>query len=70
MFGRGLAGGGILVAELMMKVQAANQDSTPPSLMTKGLWSATVILWGLAGLKGSRLTGNGGIALLAGGRGR
>jgi hypothetical protein len=62
----GLIGGLILVVELQVKAMAADQDTTPPSLLTKGLLAAAVLFWGFSGLRSGKVTGNAGVGLLAG----
>ncbi|MGB8260870.1 MAG: hypothetical protein WCE75_10990 [Terracidiphilus sp.] len=62
----GLAGGALIVAELQLKATAASQDTPPPVLITRGLLIAAAVLWGVAGTRGGKLTGNAGVGLLAG----
>ncbi len=62
----GILGGCLLVAEILLQGHAAAQDVATPSLAIKGLFAAAGILWGVAGLRSMRLTGNAGIGMLCG----
>lgn len=62
----GFLGGCFLVAEILLKGRAATPDASAPSLVTMGLFAATGALWGIAGLRAMRLTGNAGIGMLCG----
>lgn len=62
----GLLGGMILVGDVLLKVQAASQDSAPPMLWTKGLPAAAVLLWGIAGWSAAQATRNAIIGVLTG----
>jgi hypothetical protein len=62
----GLLGGMILAGEVLLKAQAANQGSIPPVLWTRGLLAAAVLLWGIAGWRAARVTGNNFLGMLTG----
>jgi len=62
----GLLGGAVLVGEILLRAQAASQDSIPPALWTRGPMVAAVLLWGIAGFRAGRATENGVIGMLAG----
>ena len=62
----GLLAGLLIVAELQIKATAADAGTNPPLLITRLLLLGAVVVWGVAGLRGGKLTGNGGVGLLAG----
>jgi hypothetical protein len=62
----GILGGGLMIAQVLLNAHEVAQDAASPSLATKGLFAAAVILWGVAGLRGARLTGNPGVGMLCG----
>jgi hypothetical protein len=62
----GLLGGVILAGEVILKAQAASQGSIPPALWTRGLLAVAVLLWGIAGWRAARVTGNSFIGMLTG----
>jgi hypothetical protein len=62
----GFLGGCFLVAEILLRGRAAAQDGAAPSGLTVGLIAAAGILWGIAGLRSMRLTGNAGVGMLCG----
>jgi hypothetical protein len=62
----GLLGGMVLAGEVLLKEQAANQSSIPPVLLTRGMLAAAVLLWGIAGWRAARVTGNNFLGMLTG----
>lgn len=54
----GLLGGAILVGQVLLKAQAAGQDTNPPTLWTNGLLAAAVLLWGIAGWRAVQAAGS------------
>ncbi|MGA2807347.1 MAG: hypothetical protein ABSE87_04380 [Terracidiphilus sp.] len=60
----GFLGGCFLVAEILLKGHAP--DANAPSVVTMGLFAAAGVLWGIAGLRAMRLTGNAGLGMLCG----
>jgi hypothetical protein len=62
----GLLGGAILVGGILLKAQAVSQNSIPPVRWTNGLKIAAVLLWGIAGRRATRATGNSTIGMLGG----
>jgi len=62
----GLLGGAVMVGEIVLKAQAAQQDTALPAFMTKGLLVTACLLWGAAGWNGARVTGNSGLGMISG----
>jgi hypothetical protein len=63
----GFLGGLLLVAEILIKAQAAAAgDPAQSVLWTRGLFIGAVLLWGVAGLSGARATGNDGVGMTSG----
>jgi hypothetical protein len=58
----GLGAGAVLVASVLLGVRVGVQ----PGFLQPGLLGLAVILWGIAGLRGSHAAGNAGIGALAG----
>jgi hypothetical protein len=58
----GMIAGLVLVARVLFSVRVAAQ----PAYLQPGLLGIVVILWGIAGLSGSRATGNAGMGALSG----
>jgi len=62
----GLLAGCILVAEVMFKDSADTAGISHPRLVRMGLMAAAGVVWGIAGLRGSKAGGNAGIGMLSG----
>jgi hypothetical protein len=62
----GLLAGLFVILELEIKASAAMQQADPPLLMTRTLLCAAIATWGIAGLRGGRITGNAAVGLLTG----
>jgi hypothetical protein len=58
----GLLAGAVLVANVVLGVR----DGVQPGYLQPLLLAAAVILWGVAGVRGSRVTGNAGMGALSG----
>jgi hypothetical protein len=62
----GLLAGIFLVAQVVLQARPAAADAFHPVQVRIGLLIAAGLIWGIAGLRGSRVTGNAGIGLLSG----
>jgi hypothetical protein len=62
----GLLAGGVLILEQQIQASAVLQQTDPPLLLLRILMGAAALVFGIAGLRGGRITGNASIGVVTG----